>query len=138
TGDARFRWNLVRGCGDPSEAQRRAAALVSTVGSNGENAEMWQQKSQNAIAALLVAAARDGKGIAEIARWVTTESYKRPVEILERFGDLPEQLVSTIRELSGSRAEKTSGSVAQTASTCFGFLTSQALVDEMSPAEEDE
>lgn len=134
----RMRWNLVRGCRDVPVAQRRAQALMDADAASGlDNASFWQGRGRTLVTALLVAADYSGKTLRDVASWVQTESYSRPLEILEHAAaaqPIEASLLDTLRQFTNSGAKATSSSASQTASQVFEFLANPRLAASLCPA----
>lgn len=96
----------ITGCEDALTAVQRAGALVAGAGlsSSGKNAE-WAEKAKTQLAALLCAAALDGRTVRDLARWGTSPQTARDaVDILRSHPAAPRDwgaaLESTLEESS--------------------------------------
>lgn len=69
----RINWNPVRGCTDMERASHLAAALVGTVGLNGEN-QVWAQQGVQIVQSLLLAGAIEGLGLDGVYEWARDET----------------------------------------------------------------
>jgi type IV secretion system protein VirD4 len=80
-------WSPLDGCDDWGNAMRLAAAMVEAVQpsrDNVEDANYWYSQAAKGLAPYLHAAALDGRGLADVVRWVDTQSYREAEAILTR------------------------------------------------------
>ncbi|MBW8732538.1 MAG: type IV secretory system conjugative DNA transfer family protein, partial [Terrabacter sp.] len=63
------RWSPIRGCEDPHVAMVRAKALTKGAASGTTDANFWQSSAEQAVRALLHAAALGGCDAADLYRW---------------------------------------------------------------------
>jgi len=135
-----MRFDVIRGCEDPSVAIRRADAFASAVSSKGvEGGEFWAQKSSDYLRALFFAAGyarRRGEvyGLATAARWALTGSSREAEEILVDAGLF--DWAAQIQELRGA-AEKTAATIRMYMSHALGFLMDPALASAVTPDPDD-
>lgn len=80
----------ITGCADAMTAVQRAGALVAGTGlASGSNAE-WAEKAKTQLAALLCAAALDGRTVRDLARWGTSpQTAREAVDILRTHPAAP-------------------------------------------------
>jgi len=93
-----FRWDIAGGCQDPEVACRRAAALTGKRYEGAGDMAFWQAKASVALAALIHAAALDGRTIEDVFRWACRDGDKQAEDILRRQPE-PGPLLSTILEI---------------------------------------
>lgn len=85
-----LRWSLTRGCDRPMTAMIRAAGLAAGTGKGVEGGDFWQGQTEAALRALLMAAALDGRGAADLYRWsLTPASVQDAVAILDSHPRAP-------------------------------------------------
>lgn len=78
-------WSPLPGCQDWSAAIRLADAMVSAARpskDNVENADYWYSQAAKGLAPYLHAAAIDGRGLADVIRWVDTQNRTQVEKIL--------------------------------------------------------
>ena len=69
-----LRWNPVHGCADVVTAVRRGGYMTEAVAATGRGDDaFWDDHASMVLAALLHAAALAGAGMAEVARWASSE-----------------------------------------------------------------
>ena len=135
-----MRFDVIRGCEDPSVAIRRAEAFASAVSAKGvEGGEFWAQKCADYLRALFFAAAyarRRGSmfGLAATARWALTDSSREAEEILVDAG--AHDWAAQLHELGGA-AEKTAATIRMYMSNALGFLMDPALASAVTPDPDD-
>lgn len=80
-------WSPLPGCEDWGNAMRLAASMVAVVQpkrDNVEDANYWYSQAAKGLAPYLHAAAIDGRGLADVVRWVDTQNVAEAERILER------------------------------------------------------
>lgn len=80
-------WSPLQGCDDWGNAMRLAAAMVEVVQpsrDNVEDANYWYSQAAKGLAPYLHAAAIDGRGLADVVRWVDTQNTLEAKAILKR------------------------------------------------------
>ncbi len=137
TGDRLSSWSPLTPCGEWPEARRAAADLAETAKSDGTTAdgEFWYATAAKLLAPLLFAAARDGRGMADVVRWVDTQEVSEVSFILEQVG-LPAALDAA--RATWCRDERTRSSVYTTTETIlapFAGTPSHTSTDAFEPAE---
>ncbi len=79
-----LRWSLTRGCEQPMTAMIRAAGLAAGTGKGAEDGSFWQGQTEAALRALLMAAALDHRGAADLYRWsLTPAAVQDAIAILD-------------------------------------------------------
>jgi len=116
TGIPASTWSPLSACSEWAHARRVAADLAETARADGTTAdgEFWIATAAKLLAPLLFAAARDGRSMADVVRWVDTQEASEVSSILEQAG-LPEVLDAA--RASWCRDERTRSSVYTTAET---------------------
>jgi len=116
TGARASQWSPLSGCADWRHAVRVAQDLCDTAKTDGMTAdgEFWYATAAKLLAPLLFAAARDGRAMADVVRWVDTQEVAEVADILEEV-DQPEPLHAA--RASWCRNERTRSSVYTTAET---------------------
>jgi hypothetical protein len=119
-----MRISMVLGCRNPVVARQRATALMQAVEKAGlAGSGFWEGKGRAVITALLAAADFAGASLREVGRWLYEEKFHDAAAILAQHpAEVEDAMVSTLRQMTGSAAANTAGSVAQTASAVFEFL----------------
>ncbi len=86
TGAPASSWSPLPGCADWRHACRVAADLCETAKADGTTAdgEFWYATAAKLLAPLLLAAARDGRTMADVVRWVDTQEVGEVAAILEQ------------------------------------------------------
>ena len=135
-----MRFDVIRGCEDPSVAIRRADAFASAVSSKGvEGGEFWADKCSDYLRALFFAAAYARQqgvmlGLATAARWALTDSSREAEEILVDAG--AHDWAAQVSELR-SAAEKTAATIRMYLSRSLGLLLDPALAQAVTPDPDD-
>lgn len=78
-------WSPLSGCDDWGNAMRLAASMVEVVQpkrDNVEDANYWYSQAAKGLAPYLHAAAIDGRGLADVVRWVDTQNVREAEKIL--------------------------------------------------------
>ena len=116
TGVPSSTWSPLSGCADWRRAVRTAADLCETARSDGTtpDGEFWYATAAKLLAPVLFAAARDGRTMADVVRWVDTQEAGEVADALERAG-VPEALDAA--RATWGRDERTRSSVYTTAET---------------------
>jgi type IV secretion system protein VirD4 len=116
TGARPSAWSPLTDCAMWPDARRMAADLAESASSGGTtpDGEFWYATAAKLLAPLLFAAARDGRSMADVLRWVDTQEVSEVSFILEQAG-VPEALNSA--RASWCRDERTRSSVYTTAET---------------------
>jgi type IV secretion system protein VirD4 len=116
TGARASTWSPLTGCGQWREACRAAAELCEAAKGDGTSAdgEFWYATAGKLLAPLFVAAALDGRTMADVVRWVDTQESSEVAGILERAAE-PEVLHAA--EATWCRDERTRSSIYTTAET---------------------
>ncbi|MBN9610491.1 MAG: hypothetical protein BGO26_16575 [Actinobacteria bacterium 69-20] len=79
-----LRWSLTRGCEKPMTAMIRAAGLAAGSGKGVDDGSFWQGQTEAALRALLMAAALDHRGAADLYRWsLTPAAVQDAIAILD-------------------------------------------------------
>ncbi len=109
-------WSPLSGCADWRRATRTAADLCETAKADGTtpDGEFWYATAAKLLAPVLFAAARDGRTMADVVRWVDTQEAGEVADALERAG-VPEALDAA--RATWGRDERTRSSVYTTAET---------------------
>jgi len=116
TGARPSTWSPLAGCAQWAGARRTAADLAETAKADGTTAdgEFWYATASKLLAPLLFAAARDGRTMADVVRWVDTQDSGEVSLILEQAG-VAEALDAA--RASWCRDDRTRSSVYTTAET---------------------
>ena len=116
TGVPASQWSPLAACTDWRRAARVAADLCEAAKADGTTAdgEFWYATAAKLLAPLLLAAALDGRAMADVIRWVDTQEVGEVAEILERAA--PPEALDAARA-TWCRDERTRSSVSTTAET---------------------
>jgi type IV secretion system protein VirD4 len=109
-------WSPLTRCADWSEARRTAADLCDSAKADGTTAdgEFWYATAAKLLAPLFLAAALEGRSMADVVRWVDTQEVGEVAGILERAA--PGAALDAARA-TWCRDERTRSSVYTTAET---------------------
>lgn len=112
----RSTWSPLSTCTDWHQASRVASDLCEAAKGDGTSAdgEFWYATAAKLLAPLFLAAALDGRGMADVVRWVDTQEVGEVADILERGG--PPEALDAARA-TWCRDERTRSSVSTTAET---------------------
>ncbi len=97
---AQVRWSPIEGCEDPTQAMRRAKALVDAAAaglgsSSVGNEKTFRQRAYGVVRAYLMAAALAGEQVGTLIDWAAATTDDQPVLILaEKFPQLSKVLRS--------------------------------------------
>ena len=113
---ARTGWSPLSACETWTAAQKMAGWLVeSTPGRRGmADAAFWYTTAGKQLAPLLLAAARGGYTMGDIARWTDAQEFGEPLRLLQLSGD--DQAAVALNACAG-REERIRSSVATTLET---------------------
>jgi type IV secretion system protein VirD4 len=116
TGAPASSWSPLPGCTDWRHAGRVAADLCEAAKADGTTADgdFWYATAAKLLAPLLLAAARDGRSMGDVIRWVDTQEVSEVATILEEGA--PEEAMDAARA-TWCRDERTRSSVYTTAET---------------------
>ena len=124
TGAPASYWSPLADCGQWPQAQRMASDLCESARADGTTAdgEFWYATAAKLLAPFFFAAARDGRTMADVVRWVDTQEVGEVADILEAVG-VPEALDAA--RASWCRDERTRSSVHTTAETVLAPFAHQ-------------
>ncbi len=125
TSARRSLWSPLAGCGDWQRACRVAADLCEGAKADGTTADgdFWYATAAKLLAPLFFAAAREGRPMADVVRWVDTQDVVEVAGILEREA-APEPLHAA--QATWCRDERTRSSVYTTAETVLAPFVREA------------
>ena len=128
------RWDATAGCGDVREAMTRARAMVAArpLG-DGRNASFFEGASQTVLAALLHAAALDGRSMADVLAWARDFTDDTPYDILRTHPAASHGWVDDLRTFCRAGAPETVSSTAMSLGLVLGALTDPAVLDLLCP-----
>jgi type IV secretory pathway TraG/TraD family ATPase VirD4 len=131
-----LRWNPVRGCDDLDIAQARAAAFTQGVSAmNGgaqrsPDADFWEEQSAKMLRCFLLAAALDGRGMDDVAKWSTSPNDKTAMQILRdkrETHNVPDSWLGEMRQILTTPAERTRESIFLTLARSMAFMSNPAV-----------
>jgi type IV secretion system protein VirD4 len=134
TGLRASEWSPLPSCREWRGACRVAADLSETAKADGTTAdgEFWYATAAKLLAPVLFAAARDGRTMADVVRWVDTQEMAEVADVLERHG-VTEALDAA--RASWYRDDRTRSSVYTTAETVLAPFAHQAVSTPATSAE---
>ena len=106
---AQVRWSPIDGCEDPTQAMRRAKALVDAAAaglgsSSVGNEKTFRQRAYGVVRAYLMAAALAGEQVGTLIDWAAATTDDQPVLILaEKFPQLSKALRSEMKMVPETR-----------------------------------
>ena len=120
-------WSPLPDCVSWPAARRMAADLCETAKSDGttSDGEFWYATAAKLLAPLLYAAARDGRTMADVVRWVDTQEVGEVARIIEHVGP-PEACDAATA--TWCRDERTRSSAATTAETVLAPFAEAPVV----------
>ncbi|MBA2312037.1 MAG: type IV secretory system conjugative DNA transfer family protein [Actinobacteria bacterium] len=104
------RWSPLEMCGDWRGAQRTASWLAGATRTNGSglsDADFWYAASAKLLGPHLFAAAKSGRTMADVVRWVNTQEEKEVREALQAAG-VPEALDAAMASWKREQRQKSS------------------------------
>jgi type IV secretion system protein VirD4 len=116
TGARASTWSPLTACHEWRSACRAAGELCEAARSDGTTAdgEFWYATAAKLLAPLFVAAALDGRTMADVVRWVDTQEIEEVADVLER--DAPPEVLNAARA-TWCRDDRTRSSIYTTAET---------------------
>ena len=129
------RWSPIRGCEDPHVAMVRAKALTKGAASGTTDANFWQSSAEQAVRALLHAAALGGCDAADLYRWSLSAVHAREAVMI--LSTSPQAARSWHQGLDSiiSADPRQRDSVWAMVSIAFAALADPRVLDAVSPAE---
>ncbi len=105
---AQVRWSPVAGCEDPTQAMRRAKALVDAAAvdlgkQSGGNERIFRTRAYGVIRSYLVAAALSGAGVGRLVDWSSTLDDEPVLILADRFPQLSRNLRSELTMVAETR-----------------------------------
>ncbi len=127
TGMRASHWSPLGDCLDWARACRMAADLAESSRGEGSTAdgEFWSATAAKLLAPMLFAAARGGRSMADVVRWVDTQEVAEVADLLEQTG-VTEALNAA--RASWCRDDRTRSSVYTTAETVLAPFAPSAAV----------
>jgi type IV secretion system protein VirD4 len=132
SGTPAARWTPLAHCGTYPKARKVAKTLADAADLSGlkqDDANYWTTLGAKLLAVLLYAAARTGRSMADVARWVDTQDF---LEVDQALQELDDPVAADAWAACKRRPENTLGSVFGTAETLldvFGDPTIAASAD---------
>jgi type IV secretory pathway TraG/TraD family ATPase VirD4 len=134
---ATARWSPIRGCEDPHVAMIRAKALTTGAASGTTDANFWQSSAEQAVRALLHAAALGGCNTADLYRWSLSAIHAREaVMILSTHPGAAQSWHQGLDSLI-SADPRQRDSVWAMVSIAFAALADPRVLDAVSPADDE-
>ena len=131
------RWSPVRGCEDPHVAMVRAKALTVGAANGTTDANFWQASAEQAIRALLHAAALGGRSAADLYRWSLSAVHAREaVMILATHPDAATAWHQGLESLI-SADPRQRDSVWAMVAIAFAALADPKVLDALSPDQDE-
>ncbi len=129
------RWSPIRGCEDPHVAMVRAKALTKGAASGTTDANFWQSSAEQAVRALLHAAALGGCNAGDLYRWSLSAVHAREAVMI--LGTNPAAAQAWHQGLDSiiSADPRQRDSVWAMVSIAFAAIADPRVLDAVSPAE---
>ncbi len=130
----RCTWDPLAACDAWEEARRVASAMVETSRpdkSGLEDSQFWYTMAGKLLAPLLLAAARSGRSMEDVARWVDSEEA---TEVLDALEDPPCEPALRSFLASGRREERQRSSIYATLESILESYTGEAALAGLRPA----
>src|SRR4051794_17518067 len=129
------RWSPIRGCEDPHVAMVRAKALTKGAASGTTDANFWQSSAEQAVRALLHAAALGGCNAGDLYRWSLSAVHAREAVMI--LGTSPGAAQAWHQGLDSiiSADPRQRDSVWAMVSIAFAALADPRVLDAVSPAD---
>ena len=134
----RTTWSPLARCESLDDCWRIAAWLCAGLqagsGGNDNDWAHWAESGKLLVAPLLYAAARSGRSIVDVARWISRYSLDEPLELLRVLGGDRELSADCARAADmltsiDQRPEKERGTVFSTVSRLFGVFNEQPVAE---------
>jgi len=135
----RMRWDFLAGCENAKVARSRAKDLIGGGADKGEevkNSSFWENRARDVLAALLYAAALDGRTMRDVIQWAYEfPKNKQPNRILSEH---PTSQKNILRQLvaTGNGADDTVASTRDTLHTAISALAFDEIVAQFEPDED--
>jgi type IV secretion system protein VirD4 len=127
------RWSPIRGCEHPQTAMIRAKALTAGAASGTTDSNFWQSSAEQAVRALLHAAALGDRTSADLYRWSLSAAQAREaVMILATHPQAAPSWHQGLEAIVGAD-QKQRDSVWAMVSIAFAALADPAVLDAVSP-----
>ncbi len=118
-----FRWSPVNGCASPAIAEERASYLVAGTGEGDRASRIWDDSSAAVLRAYLMAAALDGRDMAQVSRWVANPDDEGALKLLKRYPHVaPIAWVQTLEQFQKHTAQNTKMSIYFTLRQAVAFM----------------
>lgn len=124
------RWSVLQGCRDYDTALRRAGDLVQDGAT--KDAVFWAEKARNILAVYLHVAALDGRRVADIPRWLSSEDPRvqdRMARVLEEKGGHGGETRAAVLRGHYAEAPNTRKSVVATITPALDWLANNIARD---------
>jgi type IV secretory pathway TraG/TraD family ATPase VirD4 len=127
-----FAWDALAGVHTVADARRLAGHFIQEIRRHADSGDFWDRDAEDLLTGLLLAAALDGAGLAQVGRWLTAISAVAPQNILREngFG----QLADSMAGRSGG-AEETREGVYATARAAAACLSDPVIMSRVTPRE---
>jgi type IV secretion system protein VirD4 len=127
------RWSPIRGCENPQVAMIRAKALTAGAASGTTDSNFWQSSAEQAVRALLHAAALGDRTSADLYRWSLSAAQAREaVMILATHPGAAQSWHQGLEAIVGAD-QKQRDSVWAMVAIAFAALADPAVLDAVSP-----
>src|SRR5450631_220997 len=127
------RWSPIRGCENPQTAMIRAKALTAGAASGTTDSNFWQSSAEQAVRALLHAAALGDRSSADLYRWSLSAAQAREaVMILATHAGAAHSWHQGLEAIVGAD-QKQRDSVWAMVAIAFAALADPAVLDAVSP-----
>jgi len=125
-----FTFNPLAAVQVVGDADRLAKHFVQEVSDGKGDGDFWVKAATDLLTALILAAALDGRDLAQVYRWLNDSSSRTPVQLLRRHGHLP-----TASALEGRQngAVETKEGIFETARTAAQALRDPEIMAWVTP-----
>ncbi len=129
SGTPAARWTPLAHCGTYPKARKVAKTLADAADLSGlkqDDANYWTTLGAKLLAVLLYAAARTGRSMADVARWVDTQDF---LEVDQALEELDDPVAADAWAACKRRPENTLGSVFGTAETLLDVFGDPTIAE---------
>jgi type IV secretory pathway TraG/TraD family ATPase VirD4 len=125
-----FVWDPLAGLASVEDARRLAGHFVQEIRRVHDAGDFWDRDAEDLLTGLLLAAALDGAGLAQVGRWLTAISAVAPQNVLRQhgFGQLADSMAGR-----SSGAEETREGVYATARAAAACLSDPVIMSWVTP-----
>ncbi len=128
------KWNIVAGCGDSSEASRRAGAIIAArPAGNESNGGFFKEAAETVLRSLLHAAALGGHSMRDVMTWMRDFENDTPYDILKAHLGAATGWESDLRKFCRSEARETVDSTDMSVRLTLSAFANEHVLDAVCP-----